>query len=297
MRRLEFLINQVRRSTDNNDVNAVTDAEIVEFFNDGVKAIQSLIHAQNYTPDLFLAVQSYDFTNGQLEYSLPSDIYSTNAIMLVEVRFGNSNVNEGYRPTKRIADVERPDFFGYFVRDGKIIFSLSESNTSFAFDKFRVTYFRRLPRFDKRWATIGSITPGSPNSVVLTGTVDTNMSTVDDVISIVNSSGTVIQANLPANFASLPGSLTYVGATTGVAAGQYIVLGALSSTHTELPDSVEPYLLDYVRQRLYTRQNYSDADKQLGFNQASERDLISIFSNKSRDPGDPVITDTDFLVY
>jgi len=297
MRRLEFLINTVRRSTDNKDTNAVTDAEIIEFFNDGVKAIQALIHRQNYTPDLFLASQEYSFVNGQLSYDLPSDIYSTNAIMLVEVRFGDSNVNQGYRPTKRIADVERPDFFGYFVRDGQIIFSLSESNTSFAFDKFRVTYFRKLKRFDKRWATIQSITSGSPNSVVLTGTVDSLMPEVDDVISIVNSAGTVIQSNLPANFSSLPASLTYVGATAGVAAGQYIVMGASSSTHTELPESIEPYLLDYVRQRLYTRQNYSDADKQMGFTQSTEADIISLFSNKSRDPGDPVITDTDFLVY
>lgn len=297
MRRLEFLINQVRRSTDNTDTNAVKDAEIIEYFNDGVKAIQSLIHRQNYTPDLFLATQEYSFASGQLEYTLPSDIYSTNAIMLVEVRFGDSNVNEGFRPTKRIADVERPDFFGYFVRDGKIIFSLSESNTSFAFDKFRVTYFRRLKRFDKRWATIASITPGSSNTVALTGTVDEDMPQVDDIISIVDSTGAVILSGLTANFTSLPSSLSYVGATTGVVGGQYIVMGDLSSTHTELPDSIEPYLLDYVRQRLYTRQNYNDANKQMGFTQSSESDIISIFSNKSRDPGDPVITDTDFLVY
>jgi hypothetical protein len=297
MRRLEYLINQVRRSTDNNDTQAIKDVEIIEYFNDGVKAIQALIHAQNYAPDLFLATQEYSF-DGSLEYNLPSDIYSTNAIMLVEVRFGQSNVNQGYRPVKRITDHERVDFFGYFIRDGKIIMALTEGQTNIAFDQFRLTYFRKLKRFDKRWATVSSVTPGSPNTLILTGNVDEDLQYVDDKISIVDSSGAVIQAGLQVvSYAGLPASLTYTGNTANIASGQYVVCGDLSTTLTELPDSVEPYLLDYVRQRLYTRQNYNDAEKQMGMSQQSQQALLSIFSNKSRDPSDPPITDIDFLGY
>lgn len=297
MRRLEFLINLVRRSTDNTDVNAVPDWEIIEYFNDGVKAIQALIHSQNFAPDLFLGTQQYSFVNAQREYTLPSDIYSTNSLMLVEVRFGDSNVNEGFRPVKRITDVESSDFFGYFVRDNKIVFALSEQNTSYAFDSFRVTYFRKLKRFDKRWATVSSVTPGSPNTLTITA-VDDDLQNVDDIVSIVDASGTVIQAGLQVvSYSSLPTSFTFTGLTAGIANGQYVVMGDLSSTHTELPESVQPHLIDYVRQRLYTRQNYGDADKQMSFTQATQQNIINIFSNKSRDAAEPPITDTDYLVY
>ena len=297
MRRLEYLIKQVRKSTDNTDTTAISDAEIVEYFNDGIKAIQALIHGANIAPDLFLSTQTYTF-DGSLEYNLPSDIYATNSIMLAEVKFGQNNVNEGYRPIKRIADVERSDFFGYFIRDGKIVISLSEGQTNVAFDQFRLTYFRQLKRFDKRWAKVSSVTPGSPNTLNLTGTVDEAMEDVDDVISIVDSAGVTIQSGLQVvSYASLPASLTFTGSTTGITNAHYVVMGASTTTSTELPEAIQPYLLDYVRQRLYTRQNYNDAEKQMGFSKASQADILSIFSNKSRDPSEPVITDTDFLGY
>jgi hypothetical protein len=297
MKRLEFLINQVRRSTDNTDRNGVTDAEIIEYFNDGIEAIQAIIHSQNFKPDLFLSRQTYDFNFSTDSYDLPSDIYSTNAIMMVEVRFGSSDVNEGFRPVKRITDMESVDFFGYYIRDNKIIFALSEQNTIKAFDQFRVTYFRQLKRFDKRWAAVTSVTPGTPNTLSLSGT-DTDLSNIDDIISIVDSNGNVIQSGLQVvSYSGLPASLTFTGATAGIGSGQFVVMGGLSSTHTELPESVKPYLLDYVRQRIYTRQNYGDAGKQITFTQASQQAIVSIFSNKSRDISEPPIIDLDYLGY
>jgi len=297
MRRIEFLINQVRKSTDNTDKNGVSDAEIIEFFNDGIDAIQAIIHSSNYTPDMFLAKKTYDFDFSSTEYELPEDIYSTNALMNVEVRFGNSNVNEGFRTVKRITDMEQADFFGYYLRDNKIIFALSEQNTIKAFDQFRITYFRQLKRFDKRWAAIGSVTPGTPNTLNITN-ADVEFAEIDDVFSVVDADGVVIQAGLKiVSTAGLPTAITFTGDTTGIAANQYIVMGKLSSTHTELPQSVQPYLLDYVRQRLYTRQNYNDANKQMMFSQASQSAITTIFSNKGRDISEPPIVDYDYLGY
>jgi hypothetical protein len=297
MRRIEFLINQVRRSTDNTDKNGIDDAEIIEYFNDGIEAIQAIIHAQNFTPDLFLATASFDFDFSTREYTLPADIYSTNAVMLVEVRFGNSDVNEGFRTVKRITDMEQADFFGYYLKDNKIVFALSEQNTIKAFDQFRVTYFRALKRFDKRWATIASITPGSPNTLTITG-ADVDFQNVDDTFSIVDANGVVIQPGLRiVSLAGLPTALTFTGTTTGIASGHFLVMGYKSTTSCELPKSVEPHLLDYVRQRLYTRQNYGDANKQITFTQATQQAIVSIFSNKSRDISEPPIVDYDYLGY
>lgn len=297
MRRIEFLINQVRRSTDNTDKNGVSDTEIIEFFNDGIEAIQAIIHSQNFTPDLFLATRSYDFDFSTNSYALPDDIYSTNAIMLVEVRFGSSDVNEGFRSVKRITDVEQADFFGYYLRDGRIYFALSEQNTIKAFQQFRVTYFRALKRFDKRWATVSSVTPGSPNTLTITG-ADVDFQNVDDTFSIVDANGVVVQAGLKiVSLSGLPTAITFTGLTAGIVNGTFLVMGDKSSTSCELPKSVEPHLLDYVRQRLYTRQNYSDSNKQITFTQATQQAIVSIFSNKSRDIGEPPIVDYDYLGY
>lgn len=297
MRRIEFLINQVRRSTDNTDKNGISDAEIIEFFNDGIEAIQSIIHAQNFTPDLFLATTTYDFNFSTNSYALPADIYSTNAVMLVEVRFGSSDVNEGFRTVKRITDMEQADFFGYYLRDNKIYFAISEQNTIKSFDQFRVTYFRALKRFDKRWATVASVVPGSPNTLTITG-ADVDFQNVDDTFSIVDANGVSIQSGLRiVSLSGLPTTITFTGATAGIANGQFIVMGDKSSTACELPKSVEPHLLDYVRQRLYTRQNYGDSNKQITFTQATQQAIVSIFSNKSRDISEPPIVDYDYLGY
>jgi hypothetical protein len=297
MRRIEFLINQVRRSTDNTDKNGISDAEIIEFFNDGIAAIQAIIHSQNYTPDMFLAKRTYDFDFSSPSYTLPEDIYSTNALMNVEVRFGNSNVNEGFRTVKRITDMEQADFFGYYLQDNKIIFALSEQNTIKAFDQFRVTYFRQLKRFDKRWATVSSVTPGTPNTLTVTG-VDVDFPNVDDTFTIVDANGVSVQSGLKiVSVGGLPASFTFTGPTAGIAANQFVVMGKHSSTSCELPLSVEPHLLDYVRQRLYTRQNYGDSNKQITFTQATQQAIVSIFSNKGRDISEPPIVDYDYLGY
>lgn len=295
MRRLQFLINVIRTTTDNKDTNGILDWEMVEWFNDGIRAIQQTIHEMSFVPDMFIGGPTvYDFTGAE-SYELPSNIYSTNAIELVEVRFGDAWVNDGYTPVKRISDVERPNFFGYFTRDNRIVFSLAEANI--AYQNFRITYFRKLPRFDLRWAQITSVTPGSPNTLNFApGTVNEQFVNIDDIISIVDANGAVVQSGLQiVSVAGLPNSITFTGATTGIASGQYMVMGADSTTACELPDSVEPYLLDYVRQRVYTRQNYNDSNKQLGLTSETKAAVQSLFARKHKDAPDPPITDVNFL--
>lgn len=292
MRRMEFLITAVRRSTDNQQTSAVTDAEMIEWFNDGQKLIQNLIFKNNPKADIFKGVEIYDATASG-EYDLPSDIYSVNAISLVEATYGlwdSYENNRNFLPISRVDESDRAYLAGYFIRDNKLIFTGDQSN--YQFTKIRVTYFKALPRCDKRWGQIQTANTGV--SLVLQSGYDDLASTVDDNVTVVNGLGAVIREGIHIDSFS-GGTWNTADALTGVATGQYVCMGARSGNFSLLPDECEPYLLDYVRKRMYGRNTYNDGDKQEGFTAEQKDELIRLFSNNTKEILSPPITDLTFL--
>ena len=90
MKRLEYLINDVRLATDNTDTNGVKDREIIEYFNDAVKYIQLLIFKNQPLCTFFLKEYVYSPVTPDAEYDLPADCYADNGISTVEGRFGTT---------------------------------------------------------------------------------------------------------------------------------------------------------------------------------------------------------------
>lgn len=291
MRRLEFLLTSVRRSTDNVQTSAISDAEMIEWFNDGQKLIQNIVFKMNPKADIFKAVEVYDASSDGV-YDLPSDIYSVNAISLVEASFGTgSGDNDGYVPISRVDESDRAYLAGYFTRDSQVIFTGYRNNQQFS--NIRITYFKALPRFDKRWGTIQTVNSGV--SLVLLAGYDDLAGTVDDYVTVVDSSGTVIRENI--RITSFAGGATWTttDALTGVIAGHFVCMGSYSGNLSGLPNECEPYLLDYVRKRLYGRNVYNDGDKQEGFTAEQKDELIRLFSNNTKEMLSPPITDLTFL--
>lgn len=64
-----------------------------------------------------------------------------------------------------------------------------------------------------------------------------------------------------------------------------------------MPEECEPYLLDYVKQRIYTRNNYEDAGKQQYFTEQQKEEIVSIFSKNKKDDDTIPITDVGFLFF
>jgi hypothetical protein len=56
-------------------------------------------------------------------------------------------------------------------------------------------------------------------------------------------------------------------------------------------------LLDYVKQRIYTRNNYDDANKQVFFTEKQEAEIISIFQKNKKDDDTIPVTDVEFLFF
>lgn len=293
MRRMEFLLTSVRRSTDNVQTSAITDAEMIEWFNDGQKLIQNLIFKNNFKADIFKEVEEYDAVADGV-YDLPDDIYSVNSLSLVEATYGlwdSTEENRNYLPIKRVDETERSYLAGYFTRNGQIIFTGYQSN--YQFTKVRVTYFKALPRFDKRWGEIQTVTSGV--SIVLQSGYDSLASTVDDYVTVVDGLGNVVREGI--RISSFAGGATWTttDALTGVTAGMFVCMGAKSENISGLPAECEPYLLDYVRKRLYGRNVYNDGDKQEGFTAEQKDEIIRLFSNNTKEIIEPPITDLTYL--
>lgn len=288
MRRLEYLITSVRRSTDNVQTSAITDAEMIEWFNDGQKLIQNIIFKSNPKADIFKAEKVYT-ANASGVYDLPSDIYAGNAVSMVEVSSSWSSAK--YITLDRVDEMNREEIYGYFIRDNQLI--LTGCQTDYPFSSLRITYFKKLPRFDKRWGKIFALTPGV--SITLDpASFDTLASTVDDKICVVDSTGAVIRQNI--GITSFSGNLwSTTDALTSVATNMFVCMGGYSSNVSGLVDECEPYLLDYVRKRLFGRNVYADGDKQDMFTAEQKDELIRLFQNNTKENLTPPITDFTHL--
>jgi hypothetical protein len=279
---------KVRQSTDNTDVNGISNNEIVEYFNDGQKYIETLIFKNNPYADLFKAQEEYA-ANTSGVYDLPEDCYSENAISMVEGRYNITENNEGYVRIKPISESEFAYLFGYTIRNNQVL--ISGQNNIAQLRDIRVTYFRSLKTLDIRRGTIGVVTP---NVSIAVTSLDSTAPLRDDHYSTVNSQGIQVVSDI---YSASTASPLLTTDTAGVVASDFLVTGKNATNVSELPDSCEPYLIDYVRQRIYTRNNYEDAQKQMYFTEQQKNEVISIFSKNKKDDDTIPITDYNFLTF
>ena len=281
MKRIEYLLNDVRLHSDNKDINGILDREIIQYFNDGIKLIQATVFKNDPLCTHFIVTSDVFSAAEDEEIDLPTDCYADSAISSVLA----SEDGGHWHPLERIWE-EDHNSLGFKIEGKKLILS-------FDVNYVKIKYFKRLPRFDKRWASIASKVGSVLN---LSGATDTDLSLVNDTISVVDADGVIVQGNIKTSSYSLPTSLTSSTTLLGsVAAGQFIVSGGYSTTICDLPEECETLLMDYVKLRLLTRNNYTDAIKQQAFSEEQKQIIADIFARNAKDRTAPPITDTDYL--
>lgn len=279
MRRTEFLITELRNSTDNTDTGAIKDAEIIGYLNYAQKLIQKIIFKVNPEAALFQKEAEFSFSSSG-EYDLPDDCYAKNAVLKVEYLNGGK-----YYPLSPIDSAEYGRS-GYWRNDNKVTVQ------GYLYFDIKITYFKQLPKLDKRWGKVLSVTPGA--QLALTGQ-DALFTTVDDYVTVVDKYGAQVRAGIFIDSYSAPNIAT-TDALTGVTTNDYICMGKNSVNASELPDECEPYLLDYARQRLATRSVYTpEAQLQINFTDQQRADLAELFANNKKDVTTLPITDYDSL--
>jgi hypothetical protein len=209
---------------------------------------------------------------------------------MVEARFADTSNNKGYSRIKPIMESEFSYIFGYITRDNKVL--ISGQNDVAQLQDVRITYFKQLPTLDVRQAKVSSINPGV--SILLSAN-PSYLYEVDDHCSAVDAQG--VQQASDIYFTNTSGSLLTTADTAGVTSDMYITSGKNSCNKPLLPDVCETYLLDYVRQRIFTRNNYEDANKQMYFTQQQESEIVAIFSKNKKDDDTIPVTDVEFLFF
>lgn len=301
MRRLELLIKEVRDASDTNDLNSVTDFEIMRYFNDAQKAIQNVIYQANSSADVFVKEYLKTITSGTQRYDLPIDIYAQNSVVSVNLLRDSSIIQN----LRRVAYREKETAFGYSLLGKKFVLTSDPSTT--ASSQVLLTYNYKLPMLSLRVGKVSAVDDGL-NTITLESDYLAEFFNRYEYVSIVDKKGAmVMDADSDGNVVSKQlfidsfDESTFTIQTDGdlsnVTTDHYVVMGINSTSHSLLPDECEPYLLSHVQRRVLGKISSEDIQTESSFTAEEREDINGLFSDNVKDSLYPVISDTYFLGY
>ncbi len=314
MERLDLLVRAARDATGNQTYTAtsgIKQREFVRHFNAAQMRLLNRILQERST---LLTKQSYiDAVAGTAEYTLPTDVFFKQNILKIE--YSHDGTAQNYSPLELRTPHEEVSVRGYpssyYFRDGTLIVSPIPSNS--VTNAFRLLYQKTLPTLDIRRGKISSVATGGGyvTSVTLdTATVITESS--DDLangwvdhVSVCDADGTIKTQTTGcpvSSYVASTGVLTFTASTVPTSANtpvanNYVVFGKYSTTHSQLVDPAERYLVEYAVLRTQMRDSNVDAAEQSPLLQAIEREILDAVAELEEDlPAIPILTQ-DFLNY
>jgi len=294
MRRIDYLITDVRLQTENEDFSdtvGISDTEFLRFINEGQDRLQARIAQQHNS--IFLSESTYNIVGSQESYTLPSDIFLGNRV--TQVDYSPSSDTTKYMPlapaTLRTRNSGTGTPASYIRQSGTILVNpVSSSSTGL----LRVTYHKKLAKLDIRRGSILTFTDSGTQVTALsldvtTDSVDTTATDKDNFLCIVGRDGTIKMKNIEYDSISgttgvvtLTASHTYETGET-LAIGDYIVVGKDTTTHSELPDHVERYLIAYASWKILKRDSSVDYTEQESELSNMEQEIVETYADISDD--------------
>ena len=309
MRRIEQLITASRRATSNLDFGenaGVQDEEFLQAFNDAQEEIQTLINT--LFPTILVKQKTFSASVNVDTYNIPSDAFMGTRIENLE--YSSTGLTDNFYVLKKGAPKERingeagnPSFY---IRQGTQIIVQPPPQSG---GLFRILYQRTIPVLDKRRATVLSAALDTSARTITSLYLDTTVElddaalTEQNYITIVDKNGVVKMQGIPVD--SINTGTGQVNVSAGfiyesgetIAAGDYAVRGKYSSTHSQLPDLCEKYLLEYCNMRIFVRDSSTDQAEVAALMSKIEETLKSAFSQPDNDPDRIVILDASYLGY
>jgi hypothetical protein len=297
MRRLELLINQSRRATENEDLAGIKTIEFEQYMNNAQDRLQSLIHTAHPESDFFAAQGFISLTSGQDAYNLQvlkdengnnfnSRILAFNSVILVERTEGNA-----YFPLKFISSKERRTGYGYFLRNQEIL--IAPPATGNFPDGIRLTYAKKLRDLGIRRGQITSLSP-----LTITALGDATDLNDTDWLTIVDKDGVAKVDDVEmGGWNPGTGVITTSTDVSAAAIGDYVVYGEYSTTHCELPDICERYLLEFCNMKIFLRDSSGDANAQVALVKSMENDILELFKDNTGDVVHVPISSTDYMIW
>lgn len=270
MKNVQYIIDQVRKQTENEEVTDFTgiqDSEFIQYINDAQHSLQAAITSQH--PRVFVKEKVLPIVSGQEKYDLPEDCYLKNKVFNVE--YSPTDKEEDYYTLEEETIKSRvPGTEGSPVKYSRLagqILLIPQATKG----NLRINYVKRVREVDLRRAKVASsATPSSSStwSVALdnsTFLTDTESLQEHEEVCIVDKKGNIIAKDLPLNAVS-SALLTIDAHTsdsedTAIQAGHFVVGGANTSTHGEFDDSVERYIVAYCAWKILKRDSSVDSQE------------------------------------
>ena len=309
MRRIEHLIKQGRRFTENEQIgvtDGILDMEFVEYLNNAQDSMVIGIYQTNN--DLLTKELQFNGVQGQEAYDLPFDIFTDSHV--VDLSWTRTGQLRDLSPLEKVGFKERfievgvPD--RYFLRRKQLFLNKMPDSSS---QLGLLLYNPRLPRLDIRSGKVSAVVLDVPNLVITSLTLDGAFDVLlanalfdeTDFLTVVDRDGNIKMKAIPIDsvntttgVVTLDSSFVYEAGET-IAVGDYVCLGAYTSTHSELPEICERYLLEYLYKRIFFRDSSDDwqlADRDL---QESKKEIIDVIGLETSDVEYPAILNSELF--
>lgn len=293
MRRVDRLIKQIRRQTENEDSGAdfgINTEEFIQYINDAQHRLQSLVTSTH--PTAFVTEKICSVIRDQQEYALPDLALMENKVSTVE--YSDTGREDDYYHLEKISLKNRTTYssahpMAYIRRSGKILLQPTPDSLT---GTIRINYVKRLYDLDVRRGKISTATT-SGNSVTLlqlntsisNPQIDFDKLRDSDYICVCDKDGEIKMRNIP---------ITGIDSATGVISIEagyefedgeslsntdYVVSGRDSVTHSELPKMCERYLIAYAAWKILKRDSSVDSEEQSAELKVMEDDIVNSFSD------------------
>lgn len=292
MRRLELLINDIRFNADQINTSRYPSQRLMKFFSDAQRELQSLIVSNDAANKWFIKAKIQDLSYGVEEYALPDDIFALSYVLDVK-RAYNQGADIVYYPLIKISDKELRRASGYSLAGNS--FFISPLPTINLASGIQIKYVKQLATLSLRWGVISSFTSGV--SIQLgAGYLTTQMTDYDDFVTVVDKDGVIKQSGIRVTgYNTGTGLVSTSDTLTGIAAGDYVVVGKLATSHSELPDVCEGVLTSMVERAIQR----TDASQEFTWaslvTQEQKAAILAVVAGAQHDVMYPPITDEDYL--
>ena len=294
-RKIDYIIEDARESSENNDFSdtiGIQDSEFLRFINDAQLRIHSLLVQQH--PSVFLSESVVNATRDQEVYTLPVNTFVGNKVAQVE--YSATQSDDDYYPLRPSSLFNRDkgsegDPTHYIRKAGTILLKPVPNSTS---GKLRITYTHKLPKIDKKRASVSSVTLAT-NSItdlafnVSTDSIDSTVLNKDTRLSIVDEEGNVKMSNIKfTNIDTGTGIVTIDPAFVFedgeiIESGDIVVSGRYSTTHSQLDEMVERYLISYCVFQILKRESNTDVQIQQMVLTTMENEIVDSYAELTDD--------------
>lgn len=306
LQRLDILIREARARTGNQtyaDGQGIQQRDFVSFANDAAARLHNVMMLKR--PSLYVKEGFLNVTANTASITLPTDVHIKHNILKVDYSHDGTARNyaplELRTPRQEVSSTGYPQ--SYFLRDGSLI--LSPIPQTSVTNGIRLNYQYVVPRLDIRRGKISSVNTGAGTIVLEDDATLLDESESDltnnwvDYICIVDKDGAQIDTDRAfSSYNSTTRTITCTALTgSAAAAGQYVVFGKNTTTHSTLPDRAHSYIVEYMCLRSQMAGTSPESVITSPVLSTIEEEILDSIEQLEEDISAIPVIDPDFLTY